>query len=147
MNEELHGGQLVLLMMVVGGMLAVGILINVFVCWLLSRAFESIPREHRRMEPGMVWLLLIPCFSLVWNFFVFPKLAQSFRAAFEARGQMANGDCGERLAWWTAGCCAAGIIPCLGYAASLAYLVLLILFLVKANDLRDQMIPQAEPRY
>ena len=43
------------------------IVINAFICLLLQRCFERIPQQFRQQQPGMVWLLLIPCFSLVWG--------------------------------------------------------------------------------
>ena len=61
-------------------------------------------------------------------------------------GEMEHGDCGEAIGWWTAGCCAGGLIPCLGYVSSLAYLVLLIIYLVKINGLREQLAALANPR-
>lgn len=113
--------------------------INVFVCWLLSGCYKRIPQEHRKLEPGLVWLLLIPCFSLVWNFFVYPRLAQSYRSYFASVGRTDVGDCGEGIAWALAICAAAALlpIPFLGFAVGIASIVLLILFLVKATNLKN----------
>ena len=38
------------------------------------------------MEPAMVFLLLIPCFGLVWNFFLYPRLSRSFQKYFQSVG-------------------------------------------------------------
>ena len=76
--------------------LAIGILI----CWFLMTCFQRIPPQHRKQQPALVWLLLIPCFNLVWNFFVYPKLAESFKAHFDAAGPTDVGDCGQPLAMW-----------------------------------------------
>jgi len=117
----------------------VSLAIQAVICWLLSTCFQAIPQQFRKMEPGMVWLLLIPCFGLVWNFFVFPRLAQSFKAYFDSVGRTDVEDCGEKIGWAFAICVACSIIPYLGMLAGLAGLVLLIIFLVKAMGLKGQV--------
>ena len=127
----------------------VGLAIAVAICWFLMICFQRIPAEHRKQKPEMVWLLLIPCFGVVWNFFVLPKLSESFKSYFDSVGQQDVGDCGRKLAMW---CCIlgaaqlAGVIPLLGAViaplAGIAGLVLWIMFMIKANDLKNR-IPQA----
>lgn len=117
------------------------IAIGVVICFLLMSCFKSIPPAHRKMEPALVWLLLIPCFSVVWNFFVFPRLSESYLSYFTAQGRSDVGDCGRGLGLAYAICCACSMIPYIGILAGLAALVLLILYLVKAFDLKGQ-IPQ-----
>jgi hypothetical protein len=63
---------------VVGGVLVIFLIIAILICLFLSSCLKRIPEEHRQQSPGMVWLLLIPCFAVVWNFFVYPKIAESF---------------------------------------------------------------------
>ena len=46
--------------------------IQVLICFLLHKCYQRIPQPFRKMEAGLVWLLLIPCFNLIWNFFVYP---------------------------------------------------------------------------
>lgn len=90
----------------------------------------------------MVWLLLIPCFNLVWNFFVYPKLADSYKAYFDSVGRPEVGDCGKGIGLAYCICVACSIVPYIGVLPALAALVLWIIFLVKAKELRD-MIPVA----
>lgn len=135
----------------VGGLVALGILgfagaiflvmlaINIFVCFLLYKDYQRIPQQFRRLEPGLVWLLLIPCFSLIWNFFVFPRLGESFKQYFDSAGQTDVGDAGTTLGWAYAICSACTLIPYAGIVAGLAALVILILFLVKANELKNRI--------
>lgn len=119
--------------------LVVGLAIQAVICWLVSTCYSRIPQQFREMEPGMVWLLMIPCFNLVWVFFVYPKLARSFKAYFDSVGKTDVGDCGAQLGLWYCICTACCIIPCLNYLAAPASLVLLIIFLVKAWGLKDQI--------
>ena len=51
------------------GLMFAGLLILIGIILFLQSCYNRIPAEHRKMEPAMVWLLLIPIFSLVWIFF------------------------------------------------------------------------------
>ena len=151
----MHGGDvdavaavLALGALVFGGGLIVGLAILAVVSWLVSTCYKRIPAQFREMEPGMVWLLMIPCFHVVWNFFVFPKLARSYQAYFASVGRTDVGDCGAGLAMAYCVCAACALISfvpyigCLGLVALLAALVLLIIVLVKAWDLKNR-IPES----
>jgi hypothetical protein len=72
----------------------------VVVCLFLQSCFKRIPPEYRQVAPRRVWLLLIPCFSILWVFVVCIKLARSFKSYFGAQGVigvMDVGDCGYAL--------------------------------------------------
>ena len=53
--------------LVIGGLigLAVGLAVGIFYILSLQKALNRCAPENRAMEPGMVWLLLIPCVFLV----------------------------------------------------------------------------------
>ena len=93
------------------------------------------------MEPGMVWLLMIPLFQIVWNFFVLPKTSRSFQRYFAAQGRTEFGDCGEKIGLWCAICFALNLVPCVGLVAWLAAIVLLIMYLVKVVGLKQFVTP------
>jgi hypothetical protein len=57
--------------MVIGALIGIGLLVLLVV--FLNNTFKRIPAKHRQMEPGQVFLLLIPCFGNVWMFFVYQK--------------------------------------------------------------------------
>jgi hypothetical protein len=114
----------------------VGVAITILIILLISGALKTVPQEYREMEPGMVWLLLIPVFNLIWNFFVFPRVSKSFEKYFEAQGRTEFGDCGGKIGLWYAICVACCIVPCLNYIAGPASLVLLIIYLVKVLGLK-----------
>ena len=120
--------------------------INVAVCLFLSSCFKRIPEEHRKLKPGLVWLLMIPCFTIVWNFFVYPALAASYTAAFESQGSNSHGDCGRTLSLvyciLAAASVVVGFLPCVGSASCIlspAALILWILILIKAGSLKSQL--------
>jgi hypothetical protein len=132
---------------IVGALFLFILAINIAVCFFLSSCFKRIPEEHRKLKPGLVWLLMVPCFSIVWNFFVYPALADSYIAAFESEGANPHGDCGRRLALvyciLAAVAVALSMIPCISIIScflSLASLIVWILILVKAGSLKSQLI-------
>ena len=88
----------------------------------------------------MIFLLLIPLFNLVWSFFVFQRIPASFKSYFDARGQTDVGDCGKGIGLWLAICMVSSMVPCVNYVAGPASLVLLIIFLIKAFELRGKVM-------
>jgi hypothetical protein len=118
---------------------AIRLAVEIVICFFLYKYYNRVPRQFRKMEPGLVWLLLIPCFNLVWNFFAFIRLSRSFKAYFNSVGNTAVGDCGEGLGLGYSVCEAAALIPCVGMAVWIAAIVLLILYLVKANELSGRI--------
>ena len=130
--DALLGGMGLMMILAFGCFIFLVILaIQIFILYTLQNCLKRIPQQYRQQEPAMVWLLLIPFFNLVWNFFIWPKIAASFKAYFDAQGRTDVGDCGGSLALALCICAVCGIIPYLGACISIATLVLLILVLVK----------------
>ncbi len=117
----------------------IGLAIGIAILYLVFSCYQRIPAQHRQMEPWQVWLLLIPLFNIVWNFFVYPKLAKSYQSYFAEQGRTDVGDCGEKISLWYAICAALACIPCVNYIAGPAALILFIIVLVKAWTLRGQI--------
>jgi hypothetical protein len=135
MNTLLAGG----ILLVVFAVFALVLVLQVFVCWLLSSTLTRVPAQFRKQEPGLVWLLLIPCVSLVWNFFVYPKVSQSLKAYFNSIGRNDVGDCAEGLGLAYSICVACSVVPFLNYLAGPAALVIVIIFLVKITSLKNEI--------
>ncbi len=119
--------------------------INIVICALLHTSVGRVPQQYRVIEPGLVWLLLIPLFQVIWNFFVHVRVSRSFQNYFQATGDTTVGDCGESIGRWYAICVACTFVPCANYIAGPAALVLLIIFLVKVWDLRSRIGTTAPP--
>jgi hypothetical protein len=113
--------------------------LSIVVIFLVYTDFQRVPSAFRKLEPSLVWLLVIPCFNLVWNFYVFPGLADSFKAYFDSVGESSVGNCGRDVGLGYAVCSAASLIPFVGCLTGVATLALLILFLVKANELKNRI--------
>lgn len=123
-------------------LLAISLAIAIVVCVLLYGCLNRVPPQFRKMDPGLVWLNLIPLFNFVWNFFVFQRIPESYQAYFNAQGRTDVGDCGKKIGMWYAICAACSLVPCVNYVAGPASLVLLIVFLVKVMGLKNQ-IPES----
>ena len=138
---DMVGAGMMLMVVFIG--LAVSLAIYAVICFLVVKNYNAIPAEHRTMEPNKVWLMMIPLFNLYWMFPVFLGLADSYKSYFNSIGDESVGDCNRQLSLWycIAACCC--IIPCVNYIAGPASLVLLILVLVKAFDLKKKVEARA----
>ena len=83
---------------------------------------------------------MIPCFNLVWNFFVFPRISRSYESYFRSMGRT-DIDGASQLGWLYCVCAAAAVVP-LNQLAGLAGLVFLIVYLVKIDGLGKQVVSQ-----
>ncbi len=128
------------MLVIYGVALVIGLAISAVICFLISRLFDAIPAQHRTMEPGMVWLLMIPFFNLFWNFKVYLGLADSFANAYEAGGQpLTESQSGRTMGLWYSILVLCSIIPCVNMITGLVALVLLILILVKGHELKNNL--------
>lgn len=65
-----------------------GIVLTIGILYILTlyNAMKAVSPQNRKMEPGMVWLLLIPLFNMVWQFIVVNKLSASIESEYTSRG-------------------------------------------------------------
>ena len=84
---------ILILLIIIAVILAV-LGVFIWMIFLVYRAGGAVPAEHQRMDPGMVWLMVIPVFQTIWAFFVASRICGGLSAAFEARG-LDRGDCGR----------------------------------------------------
>lgn len=99
---------------------------------------DRIPAEHRKQEPGLALLLLIPLFSIIWAFFVYPRISESLQSFFASRN-VNRGDCARGIAFAACVCGVCGLIPVVGILVGFASFVLLIVFFVKAFELSGEI--------
>jgi hypothetical protein len=77
--------------------LIVAIVIFVFYLLTLQKALSRVAPRNRLMEPGLVWLSLIPIFDLIWRFFIATWVPDSLRNEFQDRGRDDGSDYGKRI--------------------------------------------------
>ena len=63
-----------------------------------DRAIRRVEPENRRIEPGMVWLALIPFFHLLWLIVIVERVGESLRNEFIARGRHKKSESYGKLA-------------------------------------------------
>ncbi len=138
--DFLHdGGWIAVVFFVFLGLLLLRFLIQCVICWMVYRAAESVPPEHREIEPALAFLLLVPCLDIFLNFLVQPSVARSYRRWFESRGDTSEGDCAENLAWWYAITTVCAHVPCVPFAGLVA-VILQIVFLLRVSRLRSKAL-------
>lgn len=106
----------------------------------LQSTLNEVSIKNRRMQPGQVWLSLIPLFGLVWQFIMVSRIADSLRAEFDERQiQIAELRPGYSvgLAYCVLFTCS--IIPVLGFLTSIAGLICWIIYWVKTSDFRQKL--------
>ena len=100
----------------------------------LSKLFNKCNVKNRKMDGGLVWLLLIPVFNIGWLFYVIFNVRDTLKSEFNSR-KIETDDVefgfSVGLAYAiTSACC---IIPFLGVFCSIPTLVLWIVYWVKIN--------------
>jgi hypothetical protein len=66
--------------------LVVGLVIQILFLMTLSKCLAQCAPRNRTMEPGSVWLNLIPLFNLVWMFITIIKISESLANEYRSRG-------------------------------------------------------------
>lgn len=126
---------------IVGGLVGFAIWLTVmaFFCRSMSKALNQCAERNRLMQPGLVWLAMIPCVHFVWGFFVAIQVPGSLQQEFQDRGDDDRSDYGKTLGivamithvvGWLL-----GFIPlvggCVGGVLGITALVCFIMFWVK----------------
>jgi len=104
---------------------------SIFFLLTLQKALTRVAPERRTMNPPMVWLGLIPLFSVVWNFFMVIALAKSVGAELRARNIPDEAEPGKTMGLVWASLNAACLIPGLGLLLGLPVLIMWIIYWVK----------------
>ena len=111
--------------------LAIALIPMIFYILTLQKALNKCAPENRAMQPGMIWLLLVPLVNLVWSFFVVLNMAKSLGAEFQKRSIAEEPEPGKKLGLIMCVLLCCGIIPFLGVLCSLGGLVCWIMYWLK----------------
>jgi hypothetical protein len=133
---------LVFYLVFLGGIIALAVmyLLN------LQNLLKEIDPANRKVEPGNVWLMLIPLFNIVYPFILYPNISDSLKKEFESRGIPEQGDYYRSIGITMPILGLCGIIPVLGILAAIANLVLWIMYWVKMSEYKNKLktSPKAE---
>lgn len=69
-----------------GVLIVASIAIHIMFLLNLSRCLAQCSPRNRTMEPGQVWLNLIPLFGIVWMFITFIRISESLQNEYRSRG-------------------------------------------------------------
>ncbi len=134
----LGGGCLIFVLLTAAAAIAV----LIFYILTMQKALTLAGERHRKMEPGMVWLMLIPLFNLVWHFFVVKNVSESIKSWAAENGTNVD-DAGYTIGLIAciANCCF--IIPFINFLASPVALVCFIIWWVKVAGFNKLMSGRA----
>jgi hypothetical protein len=118
-----------------GIFLIAGCVVAILWCVTMNRAIDQVSHDIRKMEPGAVWLCMIPLFGFVWGFMVNNAVADGVAKELQIRGIFPN----EQKPGYSLGLTGSilicfCIIPYGGIGIALIGLVFLILHIVKISE-------------
>ena len=105
----------------------IGLLLTIFVAYLLMDAVNSVPEQFQQIAPWVPWLLLVPFVNIVVLIVAFIKVPESLSAYLNSIGDTSQGDSGKAVGLW------GSVLYVLGCTFPIG-LVLLIISLVKINQ-------------
>ena len=109
----------------------------------LQKTLASISPDNRKVQPGSVWLMLIPIFNLVWQFIIVNRVSDSIAAECNKL----NIPLDEKRPTYNIGLAycvlsvAGGFIPVIG---AIAALVCFIIYWMKTASYRKLIITNKE---
>ncbi len=133
----LLGGQEIMVIFLVG--FCVSLIPKILFLVMAQTAFNRCSPENRAMSPAMVWLALIPLFSLAWNFIIVSNLGKSLQAEYNKRRLPLEGDPGGGIGLAMCILAACGLIPLVNFATAPAGLACLIAYCVKIAGLSSKL--------
>jgi hypothetical protein len=143
------GAILIGFAIIILGALLVLLVVNIFFILTLRKALMRCSEENRTMSPGLLWLNLIPLFSLIWNFFIVINVAESLHKEFQKRGIVAEPYPGKNLGLafsiLAASTLVLGWIPIVGGLPGLAGFVCWIIYWIKIAGFSKQIESPYEP--
>jgi hypothetical protein len=111
----------------------------------LQRALERCAIESRTLSPGLVWLLLIPVFDLVWSFIVVNAISKSLHNEFVRRNMThVELEPGKGIGLAMSILAVISIIPLLGILTGIAFVICWILYWVKISEYSRMLQPTLE---
>ena len=129
--------------------LCVWIVIGIFYCLALQKALSRCSTQNRTLSPGLVWLLLIPIFNVVWHFVIVLNMAKSLHAEFVSRNiveaQSPGLGIGLAISILQAVVVVLGWVPFLGELAGVALFICWVVYWVKIAGYSDKIASPYKP--
>ncbi len=140
-SPNLMLGSMIALSLVCG---LIGLVVMVLFLLSLQKCLKRVTPANRTMEPGMVWLNLVPLLNLFWEFYTIIKIAESTVKDGQARSlDVGDGAKTVGLAFCILGLCS--LIPFVNLLAGPAALICFIIYWVKIVGISGKLAPAAAP--
>jgi len=104
---------------------------QIFYLLTLQKCLNKVEEKNRGMSPNLVWLNLIPFFSLGWNFYLIAKIKESLINEYNSRGLQGDNNFSYKLGLAMAILACCGIIPMIGLFTGLAAFITWIIYWIK----------------
>ena len=130
-TPSIAGGELGIIAIAALVFIGISLVPLIFYCLTLQKTLNRCSPECRAMNPGLVWLMLIPFVNFVWHFFVVINVAKSLGSEFQKRGLAEDPKPGQTIGMVMCVLMCCSVIPVLGILCSLGFLVCWILYWVK----------------
>ncbi|MCA9015913.1 MAG: hypothetical protein KDA85_19385 [Planctomycetaceae bacterium] len=138
MNNGPGDAEVVIMIVVMAVVMLVALAVALIPLFFLYKGAAGVPEQFRLTQPGLAFLMLIPCFSLVWIFIFTKNVSQGYQNTLRAAGQYTD-DCGEQMGMWWGICSCCSVIPYIGIIPGLAGLALMIVYLVKLFECKRRV--------
>ena len=118
-----------------------GLAIIPYILYLLTlqNTLKAISPQNRKMQPGQVWLLLIPLFNYIWNFIVVSRISESIAAEYSSRNIQfePKPTYNIGIAFSILICC--GIIPIINIFTGIAAIICWIIYWVQVSNHKGKL--------
>lgn len=104
---------------------------GIFFILTLQKAILRCSPENRTITPGMVWLMLIPLFNLVWDFILVKEIASTLEREFKKRNVPVETAPGKNIGFAWCILAVGTIIPFLGVLSVIGAIICWILYWAK----------------
>jgi len=133
-------GPAIIIFVVIIAVIIVVLLPAIFYLLTLQNTLKKVKKKNRTIEPGQVWLMLIPLFNIVWQFIMINRIADSLKSEFAERNISIKEDIpGAQIgiAYCILILCVS--VPVLGRLAYLGGLICWIIYWVKISNYKNQL--------
>lgn len=114
----------------------------VMLIWLIvmNKALDQVSHDLRRMEPGAIWLCLIPVFGFVWQFMVTNAVSEGIAKELLARNMLPKEEkpaYGYGLSGCILLCCC--FVPYVGVCIAIIGLALMVVHMIKITEYNSEL--------
>lgn len=139
MYNNLFAGSMLAVSLV---FVVVGLVVAILFLLALQKCLNRVSSANRTMNPGLVWLNLVPLLNLGWIFYTVIQVAASVVKEGQARS-LDVGDGGKTLGLTYGILMLCSFIPILGILCGLAALVCWIMYWVKIAGISNLLAAPA----